>query len=205
MKKISKKYVIAVILLWVAVLAILIYQKSKAPSIDNEGFSRIASVSVKEDRVGAIIKLKEAIHGTDGIKYRYIVKTDCPSWDFETRYMTDTPIEWADGETSAVEVLIYDTQVRFDGTVYASGQYYTVPILGGISSEDISIEEWKQNLVKQAHQTYLSDYKKSAFHVLLSTLSVFLPLVLIFMMWYNAAVTSVDKKIKKAKENKEEA
>lgn len=118
-----------------------------------EQFSETASILVNEDKVGAMIWLKEAIHGTDGITYRYIVKTDCPHWDYETRYVTDTPIEWID-ETSAVEVIIYDTQIRYNGTVYASGQYFTIPILGGISSELISHESWEENLVIQAYQAY---------------------------------------------------
>lgn len=124
--------------------------------LNGEAIMSEMTVIQKEEKVGANIWLKQAIHGTNGIKYRYVIKTDCPEWDFETRYMTSTPIEWVD-ESSAVEVIIYDTQIRYDGTVYASGQYYTVPILGGISSENISLEEWEQNLVKQAYQAYVGD------------------------------------------------
>lgn len=146
-----------------------------------ETFAANANVSVNEDRVGAGIWLKQAIHGMDGIKYRYVVKTDCPSWDFETRYMSDEPIGWVN-ETSAVEVLIYDAQVRYNGTVYASGQYYTVPILGGISSEDTSLAEWQDSLVKQAYQAYTSEmgmktFKQKAVKAL-SWLLVFLMLAL---------------------------
>lgn len=122
-------------------------------------FASEAEVSQNTDKVGANIWLKQTIHGMDGINYRYVIETDCPKWDFQTRYMTAAPIEWID-ETSAVEVIIYDTQVRYNGTVYASGQYYTVPLLGGISSENVSLEEWQKNLVKQAYQTYASDMNR---------------------------------------------
>lgn len=119
-------------------------------------------VQVEQDeaKVGAKIWLKEAIHGTEGINYRYIVKTDCPEWDYETRYMSRTSIEWVD-ETSAVEVLIQDDRISYDGTVYAWGQYYTIPILGGITSESVSVEEWEAGLIRQAYQGYLTQSRST--------------------------------------------
>lgn len=153
---------------WIAVIVILaelfiIYllitanntQAGITPDITLNEFKEHAVVNQEEDWVGAKVSLKEAVHGLNGIKYRYIVKTDCPSWDFETRYMSDKPLDWVD-ESSSAEVIIYDTQVRYNGTVYASGTYYTVPILGGISSEDISLEAWEENLLNKAYQTYVS-------------------------------------------------
>ncbi len=124
-----------------------------------------AEVIQNDAKVGADIWLKQAIHGLEGIKYRYVIKTDCPEWDFETRYMTDAPISWVD-ETSAAEVIICDMQVRYEGAVYGNGQYYTVPILGGISSESIPFEDWKDNLIKQAYQTYVQDEPSESLTVL---------------------------------------
>ena len=161
-KKLTRGFYVFLVL-WLLSLSMLIRSfsiyRNKAGSIVNEEtFAANVEFIQKEDKVGANIWLKQAIHGTDGIKYRYVVETDCPSWDFETRYMTDTPISWID-ETSAVEVLIYDVQIRYDGTAYAGGQYYTVPILGNLSSETVSLDKWKANLTTQAYQAYVADKK----------------------------------------------
>lgn len=122
-----------------------------------EQFSKTAAVNVNEDKVGAKVALKEAIHGTSGITYRYILKTDCPNWDYEDRYVTRTPISWATDDTAAVEVLVYDAQVRYEGTLYAHDTYYMVPLFGNLSSEDVPLENWKESLVKQAYMAYASD------------------------------------------------
>ena len=181
-KKLSRP--ILVIFIWLAIYAVFIGNAIKKNDIilgsvaDVGTFMTTASVSVKEDWVGANIWLKQAIHGTDGIKYRYVVKTDCPSWDFETRYMTDEPISWID-ETSAVEVIIYDARVYYEGTVYGSGQYFTVPILGDLSSESIPYEEWQQNLVKQAYQAYVTDKNGGRMWTLIGVVLIpFIPVLL---------------------------
>lgn len=147
---------------WILALVCLViasstYDKQMEDGISEAAFAESAEIIQNEDRVGADIWLKQEIHGTEGVKYRYVIKTECPRWNFETRYMSDAPIEWVTDETSAVEVLIFDIQIRYMGTVYASGQYYTVPILGGISSEDISRGAWEERLMKQAYQTYLAE------------------------------------------------
>lgn len=177
----KKHRIIMGILCFVWLTALILYMLP-ASAIDKRGSDAVMSemtVVQDEDKVGANISLKQAIHGTDGIHYRYIVKTDCPKWDFETRYMTDTPIEWVD-KTSAVEVVVYDTQIRYNGTVYASGQYYTVPILGNISSETVSLDEWEQNLVKQAYQAYMVDMTVAAKYPAIQVLLVATPFALIF-------------------------
>ena len=140
------------------IIAAFNHNKKSKNLINADVFASNADIIQKQDKVGANIWLKQTIHGENGINYRYVIETDCPSWDFQTRYMTKEPIAWID-ETSAVEVIIYDTQVRYNGTVYANGQYYTIPLLGGISSETISIEEWQTNLIKQAYQSYVADMK----------------------------------------------
>lgn len=106
---------------------------------------------------GANIRLLQEIHGTGGMKYRYAVDTDCPRWDFHTRYVTDSPVEWVNETSSAVEVLIQDVTVAYNRQVYAIGTYYTVPVLGGISSEAVSQEEWENGLVRNAYQAYVAD------------------------------------------------
>ena len=158
-------FIIWIIMLGIiAIFTFVAYQANENQNmIDNAEFMENVKMIQNKDKVGAKIWLKEAIHGTNGIKYRYAVETDCPKWNFETKYMTDTPIEWVDGKTSAVEVLIYDEQVRYDDTVYASGTYYTVPILDNISSENVSLEEWEQNLTKQAYQTFISENSRMSY------------------------------------------
>lgn len=165
-------YGVIVTLIWFGVYIILMGNYASSHGIthtaaDMGTFMQDASVSITDDWVGANIWLKQAVHGTDGIKYRYVVKTDCPSWDFETRYMTDKPIEWID-ETSAVEVIIHDARVYYEGTVYASGQYFVIPILDNLASESITYEEWQQNLVKQAYQAYVVDKDSSRMHFILA-------------------------------------
>ena len=50
--------------------------------------------------------------------------------------------------------MLFRSQIRYNGTVYASGQYYTVPLLDGISSEEQTLEDWQTDLVNQAWQVY---------------------------------------------------
>ena len=168
----NRLYGMIATLIWFGVYIILVGNYASSHGIthtaaDMGTFMQDASVSITDDWVGANIWLKQAVHGTDGIKYRYVVKTDCPSWDFETRYMTDKPIEWID-ETSAVEVIIHDARVYYEGTVYASGQYFVIPILDNLASESITYEEWQQNLVKQAYQAYVVDKDSDRMHFILA-------------------------------------
>lgn len=133
-------------------------KKASESLLSEEVFVENASVEQNEGQVGAKVWMKEAIHKADGtIYYRYYVETDCPNWEFKTKYGTFTPIEWATDDTAAAEVLCYDVQVRYNGAVYAHGQYYTIPVLEDLSSETVSLDEWKESLVKQAYQTYKAD------------------------------------------------
>lgn len=147
--------------IWIFCIIMLVWisnvRGSQPPGISMEQFASSMEVIQDDARTGADIRLLQAIHGAGGIDYRYAVDTDCPKWDFHTKYISGMPLGWVDETSSAVEVVIHDIQVRFGGTVYASGQYYTVPVLGGISSEDIPFGTWKENLVKQAYQAYASE------------------------------------------------
>ncbi len=164
-----KKLTTAVIL-WImisVIVMIFISYRGTGNMADRQTFMKQVSVGQTENKVGALVKLKEAIHGTEGITYRYIVKTDCDKWNFESRYVSKKPLAWVDGKTSAAEVLIYSIQIRYEGTIYANGTYYTVPILEDLSSENIPFEEWKQNLVKQAYQAYESDVRPDKRNIIL--------------------------------------
>lgn len=160
MKK-KNSFVYPVIVVWLISLVLFaltsIEEYQAKDSVSWEDFSGTAAIAVEEDRVGAKVTLKEAIHGTSGITYRYILKTDCPNWDYEDRHVTRTPISWATDDTAAVEVLVYDAQVRYEGTLYAHGTYYLVPLFDNLSSEGVPLEDWKESLVKQAYMAYASD------------------------------------------------
>lgn len=143
----------------VFVHTVMVMNKDAGEFVNRDLFLTNADIHVEESSVGANIWLKQTVHGLNGIKYRYVVETDCPSWDFESRYVSDKPLDWVE-DTSAVEVIVYDTQIRYHGTVCASGQYYTVPILGNLSSESTSREEWETNLAERAYQSYVAGVKK---------------------------------------------
>lgn len=173
-------------ILWMAVsviVMIFVSCRKNDKVTDQQTFNKQVSVEQTESKVGALVKLKEAIHGTEGITYRYIVKTDCDKWNFESRYVSKNLLAWVDNKTSAAEVFIYSVQVRHKGTVYASGTYYTVPILEDLSSEDIPLEEWKQNLIKQAYQAYKSDAYPNKWNIVMIAiiLSVAGAILLYFM------------------------
>lgn len=166
MKKLTEKYkkkLHWIVPLWLISLALFIagycnYTNQIAIIPSYEEFTGMLDIQKKEDKVGAKVWLKEAIHSTGGkITYRYKVETDCPQWYFSTVYTTISPVEWVTDDTAAVEVLITDIQMRYNGTVYASGQYYTVPLFGGLSSEEVPELTWETNLAKFAYQGYCSD------------------------------------------------
>lgn len=180
MKKYKNILIITVIIWIVAIILWLSNSNIRKKPVDDH-FPLEAEIIQNEEKVGANIWLLQAIHGVDGIDYRYAIETDCPKWDFKTRYVTSTPIDWVN-ETSAVEVIIYDTQVRYQGTVYASGQYYTVPLLGNLSSENISLEEWKDNLVIQAYQIYQTDNKLTLFGTLIKCVIFYMPFIFIVLI-----------------------
>lgn len=155
----KKKRNIAFVMFVIGLAAVMLLQVlCDNHPVDKTSFLSAMEIMKKEDSVGANIWLKQSVHGENGIKYRYVVETDCPNWDFETRYVTDTPLDWVE-ETSAVETIVYDVQIRYEGAVYASGQYYTVPLLDNVSSESLSEEEWEENLITQAYQTYVQEKK----------------------------------------------
>lgn len=164
MKKKTGKVSKFITVVWIVFLILFVITSLKdmraEKAVGRETFTNAADLVVNEEKVGASVILKEAIHGTDGIVYRYILKSTCPNRDYEDRYVTKTPISWATDDTAAVEVLIYDVQIRYKGTVYASGTYYKVPLFGDLSSEDIALEEWENGLIEQAYTVYVADMDK---------------------------------------------
>lgn len=159
----------------------IIWADREAPS--REIVEQQMELDMKEESTGALVWLKQSIHGPSGTTYRYVVETDCPQWDYEDRYVANEPLDWAVDSTSAVEVIVYDARVRIDGTVYADGQYYTVPMLG-LSSEDMPLDQWKDLLADRAYQAYASRMSRPI--VKKSLMSVFgavTVLLVIYMLW----------------------
>lgn len=170
----NKKWFLVFTVLWAAALILWLSYPTKGDSVDSGTFAEKASVNQKVDKVGAKVSLKETIHGTKGVTYRYIIKTDCDKWDFESRYMTETPLDWVTDQTSAVEVLVYDVRVCYNGTAYANDVYYIAPLLDGVCSENLSLDKWKQKLIKKAYQTYASEPQQTVCYRILGMLPIIL-------------------------------
>ena len=162
-------------------------------------------LSVKEEQTSALVWLKQTIHGTGGVKYRYVVQTDCPSWDFESRYVSDKPLDWVEDETSSVEVIIHDARVSIFGTVYASGQYYEAPLLD-LSSETIPLDQWEEQLKNQAYQGYVSQNRKFMFPTepFVMVPLVGIPVILvIYFLWTLCVAAKADEKLRESMEEKD--
>lgn len=139
----------------ISVFGVIYNMAKKSDTIPYELFKQQAVTKMEEAVIGTNITLHQEIYGTDGVKYRYKLKTDCPHWDYEDRYVSDTPISWI-GEYSAVETEATSIEIKFDGNAYALGQYFTVPMLG-LSKEDLTLDEFKERLMKTAYQQYEMD------------------------------------------------
>lgn len=163
MQKEKKKQILS----WIWTITLLLFscllafrQRERINPLTEEEFLAQAEITDREDITRAKIWLKHTVHGTDGIYYRYVVETDCPNWDFESRYVSKSPLDWVTDETSAAEVIVHSVQVSLpgeNGRVYASGEYYTIPVLGDLASENIPLEEWKENLAANAYNAYLAE------------------------------------------------
>lgn len=127
-----------------------------AEPVTQEKFTEAAQVQANTEVIGSDIRLLQVIYGlSDTITYRYSVETSCPSWDYEDRYVTTEPLTWVN-DTSAVETYASNIAVWYDGTMYASGQHYWVPLLD-LSTNDRSLRQMESDLIVQAYQTYVSD------------------------------------------------
>lgn len=120
-------------------------------------FEEEASMLVDTEIVGSDIRLLQEIHRIeDSITYRYSIQTACPSWNYEDRYVTKEPLDWVNDSTSAVETYATNVTIRYEGTLYANGQHYWVPLLQ-LSSNDGTLEDLEDSLISQAYQAYIAD------------------------------------------------
>lgn len=206
MKK--KRHIIpGLIMIWMIMLMFAVGKMAFSPSLvmSRETVEPNLELSVKEEQTSALVWLKQTIHGTGGVKYRYAVQTDCPSWDFESRYVSDKPLDWVEDETSSVEVIVHDARVSIFGTVYASGQYYEAPLLD-LSSETIPLDQWEEQLKNQAYQGYVSQNRKFTFPTepFVMVPLVGIPVILvIYFLWTLCVAAKADEKLRESMEEKD--
>ena len=206
MKK--KRHIIpGLIMIWIIMLMFAVGKMAFSPSLvmSRETVEPNLELSVKEEQTSALVWLKQTIHGTGGVKYRYVVQSDCPSWDFESRYVSDKPLDWVEDETSSVEVIIHDARVSIFGTVYASGQYYEAPLLD-LSSETIPLDQWEEQLKNQAYQGYVSQNRKFMFPTepFVMVPLVGIPVILvIYFLWTLCVAAKADEKLRESMEEKD--
>lgn len=206
MKK--RRHVIpGLIMIWMIMLLFAVGKMAFNPILvmSREAVEPNLELSVKEERTSALVWLKQTIHGTSGVKYRYVVQTDCPSWDFESRYISDKPLDWVEDETSSVEVIVHDVRVSIFGTVYASGQYYEAPLLD-LSSETIPLGQWEEQLKDQAYQAYVSQNRRYVFptepFVMVPLIGI--PVILvIYFLWTLCVAAKADEKLRESMDEKD--
>lgn len=117
-------------------------------------FQQQAEIKEETAVIGTNIKLHQEIHGKDGIQYRYKLETDCPHWSYEDRYVTEKPLTWIN-KYSAVETEATSIEILVNDMSFASGSHFYVPLLD-LNQDDMDYETYKENLQKDAYQSYKS-------------------------------------------------
>ena len=124
--------------------------------VDQTAFEKQAEIAEETATIGTNVTLHQEIHKEDGtVMYRYKLATDCPFWEYEDRYESSTPLEWVTGDASAVETEATAVTIRFEDVSYATGQYFSVPLLG-LSQNDQTQEEYEESLMASAYASYCS-------------------------------------------------
>lgn len=114
-----------------------------------ETFKEQATIEEQTAVIGTNIVLHQIIHGQTGTTYRYKLETDCPHWTYEDRYVSKTLLPF-DLDHAAVETEAVELTVRWSGTVLATGQHFSVPLLG-LESDDIPYETFKDQMLEAAY------------------------------------------------------
>lgn len=124
--------------------------------VDQTAFEKQAEIAEETATIGTNVTLHQEIHKEDGtVMYRYKLATDCPFWEYEDRYESSTPLEWVTGDASAVETKATAVTIRFEDVSYATGQYFSVPLLG-LSQNDQTLEDYEESLMASAYASYCS-------------------------------------------------
>lgn len=156
MKKIPKKYAYIStaigFFLILSALAYLFLESSKNSLVPYEAFKEKAEQEAVFQTIGTNIELHQVIYGVGKKQYRYKLKTDCPNWPYEDRYVSEKPLAM-DEKQAAVETQAASVRIIWDGELLAQGQHFSVPLLG-LLSDDKSFEEFKETLLKNAYAQY---------------------------------------------------
>lgn len=135
----------------ILVLCLFINEQRIKP-VSKDVFYQEAEVIQEEVTIGTNISLHQEIHGAKGITYRYKLKTDCPYWKYEDRYLTNDPLDWVN-KTAAVETNATAITISYQGTTYAQGQFFEVPLLQ-LTMDDKRKAEYIEELQAEAYTAY---------------------------------------------------
>lgn len=146
-------------------------------------FKETVIVDEIRGRVGANITLQQEIHDEGAVTYRYKLKTDCPTWEYEDRYETTKRLEWV-GEKSAVMAEAYRVTILQDGNVLANGQYFYVPLLK-LQQDDMTYGRYKEQLLKQAYrqQEEQQDFLWGSMNMFSVVVGIFAVVVAFMVIW----------------------
>lgn len=134
--------------------------ETKPVPVTEEVFTQKMNRKETTADIGTNITLHQEIHGENGITYRYKLKTDCPYWQYEDRYVSEKPLDWI-SKNAAVETNAYAFNITYNGISYAQGQFFEVPLLQ-LTQDDKTKEEYIEDLTTNAYQEYLADVQTTS-------------------------------------------
>lgn len=147
-----------------------------------ETFREQATVEEQTAVIGTNVVLHQVIHGPGTTTYRYKLSTDCPHWSYEDRYVSETPLSF-DLDHAAVETEAVELTVKWDGTVLATGQHFSVPLLG-LESEDISYETFKDRMLETAYAQLEGESSSfGAGNVLIILAGMTVVALIVYLVW----------------------
>lgn len=177
---------LGVMIVWFSFL-----NKQQTDLVSKEVFDQETEVTEEEAMIGTNITLHQEIHGTEGITYRYKLKTDCPYWKYEDRYRTDKPLTWIN-KNAAVETKATAITISYQGTTYAQGQFFEVPLLQ-LTMDDQSKAEYIQKLQAEAYTAYKTEQSNTGNHLTVETGILILASVLLFLVILCLCKISTDR------------
>lgn len=134
------------------VLGLFLWEGKNDKALPYEEFKEQAAVMTKFQTLGTNITLHQVIYGTEGTQYRYKLKSDCPEWDYEDRYVSGARLDIT-GKNAAVETQASSISIMLGDLMLARGQHFYVPLLK-LYSEDETYAEFRDKLLKIAYAQY---------------------------------------------------
>ena len=154
-KKVWFAVLIACFLLQVILFSDNTAKYFRIPAVSYDDFVRTCECDVSDATIGTNIKLHQTIHGVDTTKYRYKLKTDCPHWKYEDRYMSNEALPFTE-KSAAVETEAKELKISYDREVLVTAQHFYVPLLN-LYDEDITFEEFKEKQIDLAYDTLIEN------------------------------------------------